>query len=285
MRKLLALLTAAVLLGLGGCGQRPSQETPPATAQPVSSPAVAVTKNPVSTPAPAVTPLVTRTPVSPAPAESPNTTPPPAATPKPTPPAAVTPEPTGSGDVPSPAPTPTPEAPLPMPVVTPSGEAEISDEEVLAAYREAANVMSWFAGYGGDLALNYEDQVTLGDLTYCRVSRSDWNTMDELRGYLKQLFSDEIVDPLLSTGCFIETENGLYALPAGRGSDVTKGGVVLSVVRSPETPALCLVRAEVELLEWADGAVEPTVTGTQVYQFPYQKVGDKWVFTQFEAIF
>lgn len=145
--------------------------------------------------------------------------------------------------------------------------------------------MSWFAGYGGDLALNYEDQVTQGDLTYCRVSRSDLNNMDELRGYLKQLFSDEIVDPLLSTGCFIETENGLYALPAGRGSDVTKGGVVLSVVRPPETPAQCLVRVEVELLSWPDGAGEPTVTGTQIYQFPYQKVGDKWVFTQFEAIF
>lgn len=282
MKKLLALLTAILLIGLGGCGQKPPAETPPDTEIPAASPAVTDTTQPDPTPVPAATPQATQALESPAPVESPDVAPSPETTPKPTPEPSVaaTPAPTAE-------PQPTPEAPdpTPMPTVTPPVEAELSDEEILAAYREAASVMSWFAGYGGDLALNYEDQVTQGDLTYCRVSRSDLNNMDELRGYLKQLFSDEIVDPLLSTGCFIETENGLYALPAGRGSDVTKGGVVLSVVRPPETPAQCLVRVEVELLSWPDGAGEPTVTGTQIYQFPYQKVGDKWVFTQFEAIF
>ena len=300
MKKLSALLVAALILGLGGCGQKPPAETPSAaTAVPAVSPTAEVTAKPSSTPvstaavpetpaAESSTPAPTATTAMPA--ESPKPTPvPPAPTPAPVP------EPTESlcGLPLAPTPTPTPEVtPEPPPTEEPAPSPEPvpefvspSDEEILAAYREAADVMSWFAGYGGDLILNFEDQVTRGDVTYFRVNRSGWSTIDELRGYLKSLFSDEIVDPLLSMGCFIETENGLYALPAGRGSDVTKGGVVLSVLRTAETPALCIVQADVELLEWAQGAAEPTVAGHRTYQFPYQKVGDKWVFTQFESIF
>ena len=109
--------------------------------------------------------------------------------------------------------------------------------------------------------------------------------MDSFRGYLKTLFSDEVVDGLLPMDGqqYVEIDGQLYVLEGGRGTDVTKGAVTLSVAWPQEAESLsCIVRAEVDLL---DGETLSTVVGSQVYEFPYQRVGDKWVFTQFESIF
>lgn len=210
----------------------------------------------------------------------------------------------------SPAPSRVPENPEPAETGTPPAESEAipespepieesevplsaaptaggpSDEEVLRVYREATEAYSWFAGYGDSgLALDAGDTQIRPDLTYHRVTASGLRSLDDLRAYLKTLFSDEVVDGLLPPGQdrFLDTGDGLYALPAGRGADITKGGATTAVLwPAEEAPRSCTVQTTVEVLDPNNGFA---VTGQQVYSFPYAQVGDKWVFTQFESIF
>lgn len=197
----------------------------------------------------------------------------------------TTPEPTARPDPTLPE-EPVPETPIPVP-------ERPSDEVVLAAYRDAAEAYAWFAGYDDSaLLLDGTDSrvwpVGEGEITLYRVGRPGLDSMDALRGYLKSLFSDEVIDGLLAseTICFAESEEGgLYARPAGRGADVTKGAVTLEVLWPSEgEPVLCTVQARVERLE-EDGESGLVPVGEQIYQFPYQKVGEKWVFTWFTSIF
>lgn len=259
--------------------------TPVLTSMPTAAPSVRVSVSPSVEPtAPA------------APTPAPEVTPPPAES------EAQVPAPTESLCGLPLAPTPTPEgsvppaaseSPAPMESQAP---ARPTDEEVLAAYNRAAEVFSWYAGYSDDgLALDGTDMISLpllengGEIVMFRVTRPGLNSMDELRAYLKTIFSDEVVDglmkdfPLGAAGFADGPEGGLYCSGAGRGSDISKGGVTIEAVWPlEEEPIQCTVRVSVELLDLND---LQTVTGTQVYEFPYQKVGEKWVFTSFESIF
>lgn len=267
MKQRYIALFAILALALAGCGQV-AENSPPAETAVLPAETVSVQ--------PSAIPLVTASPtVPPSPAEETNgrEAEPPEPTARPDP---VVPEEPASG---TPLPTPEPERP--------------SDEAVLAAYRDAAEADAWFAGYDDSaLLLDGTDSLALplgeGESTLYRVGRPGLDSMDALRAYLKSLFSDEIVDALLGSEalCFAEgEEGGLYALPAGRGGDVTKGAVTLEVLWTSEgDPVLCTVQARVEWLE-EDGENGLVPVGEQVYQFPYQKVGEKWVFTWFTSIF
>lgn len=299
-------------------------QTAPATAAPTpaavtAGPTAVHTQAPADSPAP--TPASTPRPaVSAPPSEGPTVpaalTPGSEVTPPPAESAALPPEPTESlCDLPL-APTPTPEGSVPPaatdspapdnspepaedPAQTPGPTAtpepvRPTDEEVLEAYRTAAEAYGWFAGYL-EPELDVADQLTLtveergGEMTLCRVVRPGLNSVDELRAYLKSLFSDEVVDELFKNGSAVFAdgpEDGLYCSGAGRGSDVTKGTVTLTVEWNGEDALPgCTVKAAVQLLTWDGNGGSPTVSGEQIYEFPYQKVGDKWVFTQFESIF
>jgi len=201
------------------------------------------------------------------------------------------PRPAAESAVPTPAVTP---APTPEPTVAPE---RLSDEEVLAAYEQAAEAYGWFTGHfeWTDTFLDGEDVETrpgpaAPELEYCRVVRPGLDNLDALREYLESLFSDEIVDSLLTEDTevpsFVETEKGLYILCAGVGDGLSEKGAVTSVTVSwPEGEAGCVVRVAQERLEWSQDTGTSTVVGEWVYEFPYQKVGDKWVFTHFESIF
>lgn len=331
MKKKMIILAAALCVALSACGGQPALEsasqtaiptaTTPAiqTTSPTAAPTSAATAEPtaVHTEEPAVSPVPTPMLTS-APTAAPSVqvsvpssteptapaieTPAPEVPPPPAESAAQPPEPTESLCGLPLAPTPTPEMSEPPAVTeTPASvesqaPARPTDEEVLAAYNQAAEVFSWYAGYSDDgLALDNTDMISLpllengGEIVMYRVTRPGLNSMDELRAYLKTIFSDEVVDnlmkdfPLGAAGFADGPEGGLYCSGAGRGSDISKGRVTTEVVWPlEEEPIQCTLRASVELLDWND---LQTVTGTQVYEFPYQKVGDKWVFTSFESIF
>lgn len=270
MKKRSIWLTAALLIGLAACSRTAVEVT--STPQPTIEPTIEVTAVPVPTataPAPSA-------PATPAP--TPAATPEPISTPSPEPTPIPTPAPT-----PEPTPEPTPQViatPEPLPTEPP---ARPSDEEVLSAYRAAEEAYGWFVLC--TLPENPEEQVEQDGTIYSRVSDERFPNMDSFRGYLKTLFSDEVVDGLLPVGGrqYVEIDGALYVSPGGRGSDISKGTLTLSVVWPQEAESLsCIVRAEVDLL---DGETLSTVVGSQVYEFPYQRVGDKWVFTQFESIF
>lgn len=321
------IILAALCVALSACSGQPAQESAPATAIPTAAATAAQTASPTTAPTPVATAeptaIHTAEPVStPAPTPAPTAVPSaqasaspsvePTASVAPTPALEVTPPPmVSTAQPPEPteslcglpvAPTPTPEMSEPPAVMeTPAPlesqkPARPTDEEVLAAYNRAAEVFSWYAGYSDEgLALDGTDMISLpllengGEIVMFRVTRPGLNNMDELRAYLKTIFSDEVVDglmkdfPLGAAGFADGPEGGLYCSGAGRGSDISRGGVTVEVVWPlEEEPVQCTVRASVELLDLND---LQTVTGTQVYEFPYQKVGEKWVFTSFESIF
>ena len=281
MKKYLIFLSAALALSLTACAQREAETTPTAVPTPEPKPTVLVT--PAVSPSPKVTipPEMT---VTPAPTETAAPTPKPVLTPTPapiqTPTPTQTPEPT-----PQPVPEPTPEPVPSEPVLPPETSMEPvrpRDEEGLEAYRTAQEAYNWFAL--ATLEAHQDEKVELEGRLYARVADERFPTMDSLRGYLKTLFSDEVVDALLPIAGeqYVEIDGQLYVSEGGRGTDITKGAVTLSVNWPAEEGAMaCTVRAEVELL---DEETLTTVVGTQIYEFPYQKVGDKWVFTHFEAI-
>ena len=188
-----------------------------------------------------------------------------AAEPAPTPAATASPAPT-------PAPTPAPEAP--------EAPAEPSDEEVLAAYERASEAYSWFVM--APPALDREDQRTEGELTYYRVNDPRFSTLAELRVYLKGLFSDSLVDQLLPIDGiqYAELDGALYTLGGERGADITRGAETVQVLRDG-TPGRCVVRVTVQVL---DPEQDYAVTGSETLDFPYEQVGDRWLFTSFSAV-
>lgn len=265
----------------------PSEEpvsTPAPT--PVPTPTVKVSAPPSVAPTAPI--AATPTPeVTPPPAES--ATLPPAPTeslcglpvaPTPTPEGSVPPEVTQSPlPVNSPEPTATPSS-TPEPTATPE-PARPTDEEVLAAYRAAYEAYTWF-----DLAtlpLDYEAPPRGENGEYYPVADERFPNMDALRGYLKGLFSDEVVDRLLPMDGehYVEIDGALCAMDGMRGTNENSGTVTQTVVWPEEGgDTLCTVHVEVELL-WEE---ENYPEGKRAYDFPYQKVGDKWVFTHFESI-
>ena len=250
MKKRMPLLALLILLtgGLSACGK---------TAQ---------TNVPVQTPSQMPAPLASTTP-SPAPEdEAPSIT----ATP-------TTDAPHSSGQV----------KPEPMPVESvlleesaiPQPEGP-TDEQVLEAYHSAEEAYSWFEL--APLPLDRTEETQVGDQIYYRVDDAPVQTMAELRGYLKRLFSDGLVEQLLPAegGRYIEQDGVLYGLDGGRGADITKGGETLQVLRE-EGAERCTVRVTVELLNPEQNFAP---MGSESHDFLYEKVGENWIFTSFSLV-
>lgn len=279
MRKKIIIFAAALCVALSACERQSAQESaPPATAVPTA----VQTTQPTATPVP----VVTAQPVL-APTELPVATSAPtlSPTPVPTPRPAVTPTPE---PLPTQAPSPTPEPAIEPPPSESPEPSRPTDEEVLLAYQAAKEAMGWIVGSykveGYDdsgLALDDTDQqtltLTLGNgveeiLVFDRITRPGLDSMEALWGYLKNLFSDEIVDDLMAfqVTVFVEgEEGGLYALPS-QTQKFQQPWITLAVLwPEEEAPVSCRVRAATE--------------GEEEYRESlYQKVGDKWLFTQFE---
>jgi len=252
-------LLLGLFLLLAGCTGSCAPGTQPLIVQ--TPPAVAL---PSATPTPTPTPSPTPTPEA---AISPQATPAPAATE----PVLVDPVP-----MPDPVPAPVAETALPAPEAL-----EIPDDEaVLAAYRQAVEAFGWFQLT--HLPLDLESPAVLGDLTYYRVDSPGLETLADLRGYLKSLFSDALVEELLPADSiqYVELDGVLYGLDGDRGSDATKGAETLQVLR--ENGAYrCTVRVSVEVL---DPQQDFAVVDGEIHEFPYEKIGDQWIFTNFYLI-
>ena len=219
MKRLLPLL--AVLLVLTSCSSREMTE-PADTAEPERPETPQVQDTPVQTVTPSAAPVES---ASPAPAES----------------------------------EPVLVEPVPMPTPTPTAAPELSegptDEEILAAYQMAEEACGWFVLAPPEL--DRTEQRTVGELTYCRVDDPRFSNLAELRGYLKTLFSDTLVDQLLPIDGtqYVELDGVLYTIDGGR--------------------------VTVEVL---DPEQDYAVTGTEEHDFLYEQVGDQWIFTTFSAV-
>ncbi len=252
MKKWIPLL--ALLLLLAGCTSSCGETEAKEPVQPEDSPSAQVSAQPTATPTASATP-------SAAPTVAPTPTPPPRQTEE-----AVTP-------TPDPVPTPTP-TPTATPVSGPT------DEEVLAAYREAQEAYSWF--HLAPMPFDPEDSREVDGVVYYRVDYPGIDSLSTLRGYLKSLFSDAIVDSLLPYDGvqYLDIDGVLYVQDGGRGDDIYRGAEYTQVMRG-DNPNRLVVRATVEVV---DPEQNGAVTGSVTYEFPYEKVGEQWIFTDFSLV-
>lgn len=188
----------------------------------------------------------------------------------------------------APVSTPSPEAeaassPEPSPVESAQPEPEVTgptDEEVLAAYRAAKEAFAWFQV--SPMTFDPQDSREVDGVVYYRVDYPGIDSLSALRGYLKTLFSDALVEKLLpyESTQYIDIDNVLYVQDGGRGSSIYLGAEYTQVLRD-DNPNRVVVQATVEVV---DPEQEGAVTGTSTYHFPYEKVGERWIFTDFSLL-
>lgn len=157
---------------------------------------------------------------------------------------------------------------------------EPADEAILAAYEKAEEAWGWFEI--APMPLDRDDQRTVGEQVYCRVDYPGIKTLADLRGYLKSLFSDGLVEELLPVDGtqYVELDGALYTIDGGRGADITKGEETVQVLRDG-TPGRCTVRVTVEVLDPQQGF---SVVGSENHDFLYEQVGERWIFTTFSMV-
>lgn len=150
---------------------------------------------------------------------------------------------------------------------------------MLAAYWQAVHAFRWF--HAESLPHNPDHPLLEGETLYYQVEEPTFAGLSELRGYLKDLFSDDLVDVLLpaSGGRYVEVDGALYVQPICRPDDPAKGAESCALLW--EDLNRCVIQVTVELL---DPEQDFAPVGSEVHRFPYEKVGEKWIFTNFSLI-
>lgn len=156
----------------------------------------------------------------------------------------------------------------------------LTEEELLSAYERAVTACGWF-----DLStMSCEDATHVVDgREYHRVSYRGMEDLEDLRTYLRGLFSQEVTDRLLATGgdapLYREIDGALYVLPTYRSRDRLKGNVRTQTEQSSQTAYA--INVAVDILD----ADQSTVIGAECHAFPYELVEERWVFTEFHLVF
>ena len=161
-------------------------------------------------------------------------------------------------------------------------------EDVLAAYDEAAQLYDWF-----DLApmpLDESDSVREGENTYFRVLDEDITSTKELRSRLERVFTSELAEEIFNKvpDQYRDFDGKLYAIPGGRGTNIYLLDKTVQAERISED------RWEVTLTFWADyedarmvpepetgvSASYPTaVAGYSTTCIHYERTSEGWRFT------
>ncbi len=119
-------------------------------------------------------------------------------------------------------------------------------------------------------------------MVYHKVNHDTIKTYTDLEVYLRSLFADDIVDGLLDQAGvrYREFDGVLYAIPADRGADITKGEYILSFERVSDLKVKCII--EVELLDEND---LETVMGHETHEYSLELIDGEWVFTNFDLFY
>ena len=155
----------------------------------------------------------------------------------------------------------------------------MTEDEVLAAYQQAARIWSWFELKPMDLI---GERRTVDGVSYWQVDPAEMVDMNALRAQLCRHFTEELAEELLATGgehpLYREIDQQLYVTSGGRERDPLKGRQQVEVLRQSDT--CYLVSVTVDLLD----VDQVTVVGLECWTFPYELVGDQWLFTDFRLV-
>ena len=157
---------------------------------------------------------------------------------------------------------------------------ELTEEEILSAYDRAVTAYEWFDLT--PLPCGGEDIPENGVL-YRRVEYPGFDTLDDLRIYLRGLFSEDVVARLLPEDdpcpLYADIDGQLCVRPGGREAESGKGRASAAVERRDD--GSYRVNVTVDLLD----EEQLTVSGVECYSFPYCCENGRWVFTDFQLVY
>lgn len=166
-------------------------------------------------------------------------------------------------------------------LVTEKPESYPTEEDVIAAYREAYELAAMFriATDGGMDAILYQG------MQYQRIDR-----FDSYEDFLAQMYghfsSDLVFGFLWSTlttqddlpaDQFIEYKGDLYAVDCVRGTNIHMGDETYTVTQMTDTAIVLCVTIEIV----DPGSEEAGARGYEAFFFSYEYIGGNWVFTTF----
>ena len=161
-----------------------------------------------------------------------------------------------------------------------SSARPLLEAEILSAYERALRAYGWF-----DLSPlpASEDTAIWGGVLYHRVDMDGIESLEDLRTYLRSVFSQELTDRLLDGGTariqYRDIDGVLYFSGTGRDQDASVGAIQIETEQVDET--VYYVNVLVDLL----AGDQATVLGQESWSFPYTYEGDRWVFTDFSLFY
>lgn len=139
-------------------------------------------------------------------------------------------------------------------------------------FTRALEAWGWFQG--APLAVDAGAETAEDGSIWYPVTDSRFSTLLDLRMYLKGIFSDELAETLLNMGLYRDVNGTLCCAQNTRTvPDLTDAKV--EVEQESDTRLVCRLEGT---LTWSDGTRPAEAISAS---FPYEKVGDKWLFTEF----
>ncbi len=161
-----------------------------------------------------------------------------------------------------------------------SAARPLLEAEIFDAYERAQRVYGWFDMAplpAGDETVLVEEKV------YQRVEMEGIYELEDLRTYLRSVFSRELTDRLLDGETariqYRDVEGALYVSGLARARNAGKGEERVEAEQLDEVSYS--VNVMVDLL----GEDGETIVGLESWSFPYAFVDDRWVFTDFRLIY
>ncbi|MCQ2749862.1 MAG: hypothetical protein MJ246_08000 [Clostridia bacterium] len=147
---------------------------------------------------------------------------------------------------------------------------DISDDDVIKLFKKAEEASYWFrvcsleeGGYDPESGLSI-------------VGR--FKTLEEMKDYLKVLFSEELIDEFISNSRYEDVDGVLMVMAGARGTNIFMRDSTYEVVR--------LSDKKIKLIETVD-VLDETLENHDHYEsfdFLLEKINGSWVFTVFPTV-
>jgi hypothetical protein len=155
-----------------------------------------------------------------------------------------------------------------------------NETQVKLAYQQAAEAYGWFDMT--TMPTDDSDSKDYNGTAYYKVKHETIKTYADLKNHLKKLFTDDIVNQLLSQSDasmhYIDIDGALYAIQADRGTDIYKGDETHQIIY--ENDKKIIYRVEVEVI---DPDTQKAVD-KETHDFIYENLNGKWVFSKFYLV-